>query len=314
MNRKEWLLIFFPLILVWVIDHYSKLWAIELNETISIGMIQVSLHYNQGTILGLFADLPSFLRVVSLSTGGAFLVVTYALVQYLLPIKSLLLRSGMSILLGGIIGNVTDRVIWGRVADFISIQFTQNFSTPIFNCADVFQWLGLVLIFWVVIKDGDKLWMEKNQRKEYWINPTFQLKYCYVLLAVGVSISLIVTVFSYTYLRVTLIEIVGENPHILNKFLAPLVITLVIISVGFCIGLFTVGKIISHKIAGPVYAFEKYVAELTEARQNGSDIRNFKLRSGDEFIELEAIAIIFKNSLMPEASEPTSQDIPSKNL
>ena len=313
MNRKEWLLIFFPLMLVWVMDHYSKLWAIQLNENVSLGMFQISLHYNQGTMLGLFADLPSFLRVVSLSTGGAFLVVTYALVQYLLPIKSLLLRSGMSILLGGVIGNVTDRVLWGRVADFISIQFSQTISTPIFNLADLFQWFGLILIFWVVIKDGDKLWMEKNQRKEYWINPNFQLKYCYLLLAVGVSISLIVTVFSYTYLRVTLIEMVGENPLILNKFLTPLVITLVIISVGFCIGLFTVGKIISHKIAGPVYAFEKYVAELTEARQNGSSIRNFKLRSGDEFIELEAIATTFKNNLAPELTEPLSNHNSTKN-
>ena len=58
-----------------------------------------ALHHNPGAMLGLFSDLPPVLRIVSLSTGGAFLVVIYALIQYLLPIKSLILRSGMSVLL-----------------------------------------------------------------------------------------------------------------------------------------------------------------------------------------------------------------------
>lgn len=307
MKRKEWFFIFLPLFFVWIIDHFSKIWMINSNQSFALGFFHLSLHYNQGAMLGLFANLPAFLRVVSVSTGGAFLVVTYALIQYLLPFKSLKMRIGLSILLGGILGNVTDRIIWGKVADFITLSITAS-TTPFFNLADVFQWIGFALIFWVVIKDGDKLWMEKNQRKLYWINPTFQLKYCYLLLSVGISMSLIAMVFSYTYLRVSLIEIVGQNPVVLNKFLTPFAITFLIVSIGFCLGLFTLGKIISHKIAGPVYAFEKYLIDLAEARDNNSSIRKFKLRSGDEFAELESIAQVIKTKFAAEIAE----DLPHK--
>ncbi len=177
MNRKDWFTVFLPLLLVWLIDHFSKMWAMNLNDNLSLGFLQISLHYNQGAMLGLFANLPPFLRIVSLSTAGAFLVVTYAIIQYLLPIRSMLLRCGMSIFLGGIIGNVTDRVIWGKVTDFITFGSKGHFLFPIFNLADAFQWIGYSIIFYVLFIHGDQLWMENNQRKKNWINPSFQLKY-----------------------------------------------------------------------------------------------------------------------------------------
>ncbi|MDO9181666.1 MAG: signal peptidase II [Bacteriovorax sp.] len=286
-----------------MIDYSSKRWAINLHETLSYGSLHFSLQYNPGSMLGLFADLPPFLRVVTISTGGAFLAVTFALIQYLLPIRSLILRSGMSVLLGGILGNVTDRVIWGKVADFIYFTSNSINASPVFNMADLFQWIGYLMIVYSIIKHGKVLWYEKNQRKEYWINPQFQLKYCYLLLAVGLSVSLIVIVFSYTFLRISLIEIVGHNPLILEKFLTTFLITFSIICISFCLILFTVGKIISHKLAGPIYAFEKYLDDLISAKENKTSIRRFKLRAHDEFIELERVGSSIKNKFAPEVQE-----------
>lgn len=303
MNRKEWAILFLPLLFVCLIDFFTKQWAIHLSQPLSLGIIQFSLHFNKGAMLGLFSDLPEFLRVVSVSTGGAFLLVIYALVQYLLPLKSLVLRNGLSIFMGGILGNVLDRLFKGVVTDFMAIGSSNNFWTPIFNIADIFQWLGVLLIIFIVVKEGDKLWLEKNQRTGNWIKPSFQLKYCLLLLSVGLSMCLISLVFSYTYLRMSLIEIVGTNPVVLNKFLTPFLVTFIIISFGFCIGLFAVGKIISHKMAGPIFAFEKYLTALVFARENKTTIRKFKLRNGDEFNELESIAQVIKLKLAPEVAE-----------
>jgi signal peptidase II len=294
MKKHEWLIVILPLIATWFLDRISKMWAVGLTELISFGPVGFVLHHNPGAMLGLFSELPPVLRIVSLSTGGAFLVCTYGLIQYLLPIKSLTLRSGMSILLGGILGNVTDRIIWGYVVDFIVIG-NVKISSPAFNVADALQWVGYGLIVYAIIREGELLWPENNARKMYWINPKFQLKYCFLLLGLGIGMSLIAMVFSYTYLRVTMIEMVGNNKVILDKFLIPYAMTYTILAIGSCAGLFAVGKVISHKIAGPIYAFERFMNDVMDGKQ-----RNFKLRSKDEFKELEALAFKIRDRLQPE--------------
>lgn len=296
MNRKEWMIVFLPLLATWFLDRISKMWAIDLVGVQSYSWLHFSLHHNPGAMLGLFADLPPVLRIVSLSTGGAFLVCTYALIQYLLPIKSLNLRTGMSILLGGILGNVTDRIVWGHVVDFI-ILGPIKYSSPAFNVADALQWVGYGMIVYSIIREGELLWPEYNARKRFWVNMAFQLKYCFILMGVGIGIGLVTMVFSYTYLRVTILELVGNNPMILDKFLTPFAFTFTLVCIGFCVGLFAMGKVISHKVAGPVYAFEKYLTELFDPAQHPQHSRNFKLRAKDDFKELEPLARNIKSRL-----------------
>ncbi len=290
MKRDEWGIVLIPLLICWYFDRISKIWALGLEDVLSFRYLHFAVHHNPGAMLGLFSELPPVLRVVSLSTAGAFLVCIYVLIQYLLPIKSLVLRSGLSILLGGITGNVTDRILFGHVIDFI-ILGKGSYLSPAFNIADAVQWLGYVMIITAIFKEGEKLWPEFNSRRKYWINPDFQLKYSYLLLGIGLGISFISLVFSYTYLRVTMIEFVGQNEILLGKFLKPFVTTFILLSIGVSIGLFTVGKIISHKIAGPIFAFEKYIDEILKLEKNQLlGFRDFKLRTKDEFKNLERLA------------------------
>jgi len=284
MTRKEWFWVLLPLVICWFVDHLTKRWASDLDSIINYGILHFALHHNPGAMLGLFSDLPPVLRIVSLSTGGAFLLCTYAIIQYLLPIKSMRLRIGLSLLIGGIIGNVTDRILWGHVVDFIVFVFP-NWISPAFNIADAVQWVGYILISYSIIKEGDLLWPENNLRKKYWINIQFQLKYCFFLMGVGLGIGLISVVFSYTYMRVTLEALVGANEMILHKYLLPYVLVFSMITVGFTSVLFALGKFISHKVAGPVYSFEKFLNDLLSGVS-----RPFKLRTKDEFKHLEPLA------------------------
>lgn len=284
MKKREWLIVILPLLATWFADRGSKMWATNIKQIISFGPLHFVLHHNNGAMLGLFSDLPSVLRIVSLSTGGAFLLCTYALIQYLLPIKSLTLRTGLSVLIGGIIGNVTDRILWGYVVDFIVVG-TPNVSSPAFNLADALQWVGYALIIYAIIREGELLWPENNARKQYWVNMSFQLKYCFILMAIGLSLTIISLVFSYTYLRVTIQELVGNNAFLMNKFLIPYVITFSIICIAFCAILFAVGRVFSHRIAGPLYAFERFLSESLQGTA-----APLKLRTGDEFKHLEELA------------------------
>ncbi|MEZ0392867.1 MAG: signal peptidase II [Pseudobdellovibrionaceae bacterium] len=303
MKNREWFIVFIPLVLTWAVDFFTKQWASELTSYKDFGIVNFVLHHNPGAMLGLFADLPPILRVVSLSTGGAFLFCTYGLIQYLLPIKSLTLRTGLSILLGGILGNVTDRIIYGHVIDFIVFRLG-DLGSPAFNLADALQWVGYGLIVYAIVKEGDLLWPEFNSRRKYWINPRFQLKYCFFLLGVGFGVGLVSMVFSYTYLRVTMIELSGHNTLILDKFLLPFTMTFGLIIMGLCAGLFTVGKIISHKIAGPLYAFEKVMSDAIEGKN-----RPFKLRSKDEFKHLEDLAMQIQKHLIRYGALPADKNV-----
>jgi signal peptidase II len=285
MNRLEWLLVILPFISTWTLDRSTKMWGQKLVGNIDWGLVQFQLHYNPGAMLGLFSDLPPFLRVVSLSTAGAFILAIYFFLQYLIAFKSLVLRGGMSMLVGGIIGNVTDRIMYGQVVDFIYFKWGK-WASPIFNVADALQWFGYFMIAYSILTEGQLFWPENNSRKRYWINLKFQLKYCVSLLLVGFLTSTIISIFSYTYLRVTLIEVIGNNKHVLGRFLDPFFETFILIVLGISIGLFVVGKIISHRIAGPIYALERYLNQLMNTPEA---MPTFKLRAHDEFKHLEVV-------------------------
>lgn len=304
MKRKDWLIVLAPLFLVWLIDRLTKLWAFKIGSQFFLGPIGFGFYQNGGAMLGLFSDLPPVLRIVSLSTGGTFLIFSFAIIQYLLPIKSLLLRSGMSVLLGGIIGNVTDRIIWGYVVDFIILGSRSN-PSPAFNLADAFQWVGYGMLVVALVRENDLLWPRNNVRRMYWINPKFQLKYCITLMGVGAAFSLIAGVFSYTFLRVTIIQMVGAHSRMLDQFLLPYVFTFTVVSITFCAMLFAFGRVLSHRIAGPLYAFERYLKDILAGHN-----RTLKMRAGDEFRELEELARQIAQELehRPRAHKSASPD------
>lgn len=286
MRRSDWIIIFSLVFVVWFLDAATKWIALEYIKGVKFwGPFGLVLHHNPGAMLGMFADLPPILRIVSLSTGGAFLIFIYAAIQYLLPRRSMILRAGMSILLGGILGNVTDRIVWGAVVDFLLLGSHEK-STPAFNVADALQWVGYGMVVFSLIKNGNQFWPESNIRKQIWVNPTFQAKFISVLISIGVGFSIISGVFSYTYLKITIEDlVVGRSQAIEDKFLDPFIITFFIIAFGFAVLLFVLGRILSHRIAGPLYAFERFLDDLLAGKD-----RKLKLRAGDDFIHLEELS------------------------
>jgi len=271
-------------------------WAIEsITHLQFYGPVGLVLHRNPGAIFGTFSDLPPLLRVVSLSTIGAFLVFTYAAIQYLLPQKSFVLRAGMSILLGGILGNVTDRIIWDSVVDFLLLR-SSYWTTPAFNFSDAIQWVGYFMIITYLVREGHQIWPTENERKKVWINPTYQWKYCLILVSVGLGFAIISGVFSYTFLKITIDDIIiGSNAVVEQRFLSLFLITYASICLGFLIMLFLIGRILSHRTVGPLHAFERFLGDLMAGKNCA-----FKLRQGDEFVHLEGLAEKIRDTFIQE--------------
>lgn len=71
------------------------------------------------------------------------------------PKERVWLSAGYAMIVGGAIGNIIDRGLYGHVVDFIMIYY-QNWSFAIFNIADCFITIGVIFIIldelWVVYK------------------------------------------------------------------------------------------------------------------------------------------------------------------
>lgn len=304
MERKDWFWVLTPLFLVIAIDQASKYFVLHNIPKFHSSFFHISLHFNKGAMLGLFSDLPPVLRIVSLSTGGAFLLFSFCIFQYLIPTRSITLRVGMSTLIAGILGNVIDRTIWGHVIDFIIIG-NRQLSTGVFNMADALQWVGYFAMGYALIKDKDNLWPKDNLRKDAWVDPKFQLRYSYILVACGLGFSLVSGVFSYTFLRFVVIDLIGKNDQLLDQFLTPFLVTFSIASIGFSAFLFMIGKQLSHRIAGPVYAFERFINDYIDGNQ-----KNLKLRKGDEFTQLEDLSVTIMEHLKVANENAVIQILP----
>lgn len=305
MKRKDWFVVALFLILTIIVDQLTKLWA-EGRPEETFGIIKFVLVHNHGAMLGLFSDLPAVLRIVTLATSGVFILCIYTLIQYVIPGRLLSLRLSLSILVGGILGNVLDRIVYGYVIDFIAIVYG-DWHSAIWNVADMIQWLGYALMVYALIKHSERLWPDQNERKGFWVNRKFQIKHSLLFTVTGLFLTLVSMVFAYTYLKVTLQEIVGYNPALINKFVHPFLFTFFILAVLFSIILFMVGKLISHRIAGPLYAFQRFLEEVLDGKGLTKSGAALKLRTNDDFKHLEALAEDIRAKLIKINAEKTIQ-------
>jgi len=81
------------------------------------------------------------------STG--FLVIVSFVVVFLIVKCFKYYPFALSLILGGTIGNLVDRVSLGYVIDFINVGFW-----PVFNIADSANTIGFILLVWLLIKEN----------------------------------------------------------------------------------------------------------------------------------------------------------------
>jgi signal peptidase II len=106
----------------------------------------VRLQYaeNQGGFLSLGADLPPLARTVVFSVGTIVALVAYIVCALMLPLDRMAVV-GLCLLFAGGLSNLTDRLLHGRVVDFLNVGIGP-LRTGIFNVADVAVMLGAAVL------------------------------------------------------------------------------------------------------------------------------------------------------------------------
>lgn len=104
--------------------------------------------WNPGISYGLF---PANSRLGTVALVAVSIVVVAFLVWWLWRSTSRWLTAGFGLIVGGALGNVIDRVVYGRVADFFHF-YGFGYDWYIFNVADVAITIGAILIIYDVLR------------------------------------------------------------------------------------------------------------------------------------------------------------------
>jgi signal peptidase II len=140
----QWIAFFGVAATVWILDQLSKAWLVgqlSPGESMSVvgDLVRLVFSQNSGALFGLFRDNAWIFGIVSLAVIG--LIVAY----HGRSGRSLYLSIALGLLLGGALGNMTDRLRLGYVVDFVDIGIG-GFRWYTFNVADAAISLAIVML------------------------------------------------------------------------------------------------------------------------------------------------------------------------
>ena len=129
-------------ILLDMISKYIVSRLLIVNESVMIikNFFNITYVRNTGAAFSIFSENTFLVLIVSF-------IIIIVIILYISKNKpsNKMERVAYSLILGGAIGNFIDRVIYGYVRDFIEIDIF-GWDYPIFNLADVFVVVGVILL------------------------------------------------------------------------------------------------------------------------------------------------------------------------
>ena len=149
-RRKRNILITIIVLLGIAFDQISKVWVRNnfesYIETSIVGDIFTLIKVeNTGAFLGMGSELPETLRGLLLIVVPIIVLVGITVYTYLEKSLDKTSIIGFSLIIGGGVGNIFDRIVYGSVTDFLYLNF-EFFKTGIFNIADLSVTTGMILI------------------------------------------------------------------------------------------------------------------------------------------------------------------------
>ena len=167
-KQKQTYIIYGTIAVVVILDQLSKYIikrTMYLYESIEFlgDFFKITYIENPGMAFGI--QMGSKFWFTFLSIAAAVIVLIY-LVR--LPNERFLFRFSLALIMGGAIGNLTDRLLAGRVVDFLDVEFFDisipafdflflsfpGFDLtrwPVFNIADSAVTCGMILIVWLIL-------------------------------------------------------------------------------------------------------------------------------------------------------------------
>mgnify|MGYP001418164785 FL=1 len=150
---KKNLLSCFIVTLIFTLDRLSKYTILKLSEPLGelniavTSFLNFNLLWNDGIAFGLLSfQQSSYYNIVTL----VIIIVTLIVIWFAYKSKGLE-KISFLLIIGGSFGNIFDRFYYSSVIDFIDISY-KNFHWFIFNVADMFITLGILILIFLEFK------------------------------------------------------------------------------------------------------------------------------------------------------------------
>ena len=159
--NKNFLINLILVLSIFLFDRLSKLYVIYLDkkfftsEIFSSKFLNINLIWNEGIAFGLLSlKEERFYNILTL-----IIALVIFIIFFMLRGNEGFKKYSLLMILGGALGNIYDRIFYKAVPDFIDFH-VGNFHWFIFNIADIFITIGVVLIILI------ELFEDKNEKYE----------------------------------------------------------------------------------------------------------------------------------------------------
>jgi signal peptidase II len=155
-RAASWLLLS---VLVILADQASKFYIAqhfgEFEHITVLPVLDITRMHNEGAAFSFLAGASGWQRWVFIALAG---VVSVGIIVWLIRLKERahgLLACGLSLVLGGALGNVIDRIRLGHVIDFIHFHWDRAYF-PAFNVADSAITVGAACLLLDALFEGKR--------------------------------------------------------------------------------------------------------------------------------------------------------------
>ena len=156
-NSKNFFINLIIILSIFTLDRLTKLYVIYLDkinngsEILVSKFLNIYLIWNQGIAFGLL----SFEKDNLYNILTALIIIIILVLLFLITRSTGLKKYSLTMITGGALGNVFDRIFSKAVPDFVDFH-VGNFHWFIFNIADIFITIGVFLMIFLELIDNNK--------------------------------------------------------------------------------------------------------------------------------------------------------------
>ena len=156
-NSKNFSINLTIILSIFLLDRLAKLYVIYLDkintssEIFLSKFLNIYLIWNEGIAFGLL----SFEKDNLYNILTAIIIIIILFLLFLITRSTGLKKYSLTMIIGGALGNVFDRIYYKAVPDFIDFH-VDNFHWFIFNIADIFITIGVFLMILLELIDNNK--------------------------------------------------------------------------------------------------------------------------------------------------------------
>jgi signal peptidase II len=149
-RMRKWTMLALAVIVLDQITKYAVTRTLSLHEVIELTpFFNMVFVYNRGAAFSFLSDAAGWQRELFIAIAlSASIWIAWLLRKYS---QQTVFCVALSLILGGALGNVVDRLVYGAVVDFLDFH-AAGYHWPAFNVADSAISCGAVLLIWDALR------------------------------------------------------------------------------------------------------------------------------------------------------------------